>query len=79
MENKTTNKTDSIGIHSSRSAPHCPGQALAPGGVWPPRPAAGRAGKLVPREGLSFRFSRAAPFRPGGSLGSLRFSFQILK
>lgn len=48
-------------MHPSRPTPHCSGQAPAQGGVWPPRSAAGRAGKFAQREGLSFRVSPALP------------------
>lgn len=61
MMNKTINITTNIDMHPSRPTPHCSGQAPAQGGVWPPRSAAGRAGKFAQREGLSFRVSPALP------------------
>lgn len=80
IKNKKTNNTESIGIHPSRPAPHCSVPALAPGGVGPPAPQqpGGPESLCGQRDSLSAA-PRAAPFRPGGALGSLRFSFQILK
>lgn len=62
---KTTNNTESIGIHPSRPAPLCSGRALAPGGVGSPARSSQKGRKVCAARGTLFPLRPRCPLPPG--------------